>query len=856
MKRSATDTTPTSPLCQTNKEEGRTALWRAVRSVVGSQRQAPPLQSVPRNGPMPLSFAQERLWLLHQLEPESPIYNKSIIQRLKGPLNVTALEQSLNEILRRHHVLRSTLPSQCLTPVQTGHFSMTDCRRFSDPETEARQRISEEIQKPFDLTRGPLLRTCLLRLDTEDHVLLLVTHQICFDDQSSGILIQELMALYEAFSKGEHSPLPELSVQYADFAHWQRQWFKGEVFEKQLAYWRKQLSVRVPRLNWSADRRGLGREASQPLEISTHLHESLRALSQREGVTLFVTLLAAFQTLLFRYTRQDNILVFSSIRGRNRAEIKGLIGLFTNLLALRTDLSGNPSFRELLCRVREVALGAYSHQDLPFDKLVEMLSSVTEQPHAPLFQVALVLQNTSMPSLSLSGLEAVPFRVDEEKPSQFDLVLYFKESAHGLGASLRYNTELFEAATIAEMRGHFRTLLEGIVADPDQQLSDLPCLTEAERQLLPIFGSQNLSNSNDLGETRRAPKDALEVQLVDIWKRVLRRDSVGVADNFFALGGHSLLALSLFAQIQRIFGKELPLATLFQAPTVEQLASILRQEVWSPPGSSLVAIQPGGSRRPFFCIHGCGADVLNYYDLANHLAPGQPFYALRAQGLDRGQVIHTRIEEMAAHYIKEIRTIQPEGPYFLGGGGGGGTIAFEMSQQLMAQDQKVPLLVLMDPAPARLNSLNLDPPSSRKSLSHYVRRAVYRLQHRQLSQTVKDTLKDALSDSLFNGVLKRWRIFHVFTPDRIRRLQRVRDAQMKALLDYVPQVYPDRITCFLREEFSGDPRKRIGDWYDLAAGGLDVRVITGNHGTMWKEPHVQVQAEQLKVCLDEAQMEG
>ncbi|OAD20704.1 amino acid adenylation domain-containing protein [Candidatus Thiomargarita nelsonii] len=441
MTQLAIDTTPKSPSYQ--KQEGRTALWRSVRSVVNSQRQAPPLQPVPRTGPLPLSFAQERLWLLHQLEPENPIYNKSIIQRLKGPLNVAALEQSLNEILRRHEVLRTTLPSQRLTPAQTWHLSVTDCRPFFEPETEARRRISEEIQKPFDLTRGPLLRTHLLRLDTEDYVLVLITHQICFDDQSRGILIQELMALYEAFSTGKPSPLPELPVQYADFAHWQRQWFKGEVLEKQLAYWREQLSVRVPRLNLSANRRG--RAASQTLEIPTHLYKSLRALSQGEGVTLFVTLLAAFQTLLFRYTKQDDILVFSSTGGRNRAEIKGLLGLFANLLALRTDLSGNPPFRELLSRVREVALGAYSHQDLPFDKLVEMLHSVPG--HAPLFQVLFVLQNASVPSLSFSGLRVEPFRVDEDGTSQFDLVWYFKETAEGLTAWLRYKTELFEAAT-------------------------------------------------------------------------------------------------------------------------------------------------------------------------------------------------------------------------------------------------------------------------------------------------------------------------------------------------------------------------------------------------------------------------
>jgi len=299
MTQLAIDTTPTS--CQ--KEEGRTALWRSVRSVVNSQRQAPPLQPVPRTGPLPLSFAQERVMLLQQLEPDSSTYNKSIVQRLKGPLNVAVLEQSFNELIRRHEVLRTTFTMvdgqafQRITPAQTLRLSVTDLQKIpeSERELEARQLAHDETEQPFDLTQEPLLRTRLLRLGTKDYVMLLTTHQICFDGQSRGILVRELMALYEAFSTGKTSPLPELPVQYADFAYWQRQWFKGEVLETQLAYWKKQLGTDVPRLRLSANRQRPGtlgfQAASQTLEISTHLYESLRALSQQEGITLFVTLL-------------------------------------------------------------------------------------------------------------------------------------------------------------------------------------------------------------------------------------------------------------------------------------------------------------------------------------------------------------------------------------------------------------------------------------------------------------------------------------------------------------------------------------------------------------------------------------
>jgi thioesterase domain-containing protein/acyl carrier protein len=786
---------------------------------------------------LPLSFAQERLWLLYQLEPENPIYNKSIIQRLKGPLNVAALEQSLNEILRRHEVLRTTLPR--LTPTRTWHLSVTDCRPFSEPETEARRRVSEEIQNPFDLTRGPLLRTHLLRLGTEDYVLVLITHQICFDDQSRGILIQELMALYEAFSTGKPSPLPELPVQYADFAHWQRQWFKGEVLEKQLAYWREQLNVRVPRLNLSANRRGSA--AYQTIEIPTHLYKSLRALSQREGVTLFVTLLAAFQTLLFRYTKQEDILVFSSTGGRNRSEIKGLIGLFANLLALRTDLSGNPPFRELLSRVREVALGAYSHQDLPFDKLVEMLHS--GQTHGPLFQVLFVLQNASVPSLSFSGLRVEPFRVNEEGTSQFDLVLYFKETAEGLTAWLRYKTELFEAAT--RMVGDFRTLLEGIVANPSQRLLDLPCLTEDEQ--LSLFG-EPMESDNNTKANFQAPRDALEGQLVNIWKKVLRRDSVGIEDNFFDLGGDSLLAINLFAEIEKRVGKQIPLASLLEAPTVGQLAELLRHEGWSPPWTSLVAVQPRGAKPPFFYVPPAASTALSAVKYARYLGTEQPVYGLQPLGFEEGEVPHSRVEDMAAYYIREIRSFQPEGPYYLGGTCFGGYVAFEMAQQLRAQGCSVALLALFDPSvPGQTGSVHTRPKNVFNLPAYFIRRTLHHFNHGRLFHALMGFF-----------VYRHYRRFKLWLKGKINsKIKSVMDAHRTAQINYIPQVYPGKITLFQSSEIHALEKKGFWAkrWSDLASGGFDCHVIEGNHLEIFREPRIQELVKQLKVCLDEAQQD-
>ena len=352
-----------------------------------------------------------------------------------------------------------------------------------------RRLAAEEFRRPFDLAHGPLLRVNLLRLGDKEHILLLTLHHIISDGWSMGILVQEMATLYEAFSHGTVPSLPELPIQYADFAEWQREWLQGEVLESQISYWKEQLGGNLPIVELPTDhprpavQTYRGKRKSRVLRKT--LHEALKALSQREGVTLFMTLLAAFQTLLHRYTGQDDIIVGSATANRNRLEIEGLIGFFVNTLVLRTDLSGNPTFRELLKRVREVALGAYAHQDLPFDKLVEELQVPRDLSYNPLFQVMFVLQNAPMEPLQLSGLTLSPLEAETDT-AKFDLTLELTEGPEGLTSSIEYNTDLFDSDTIERMVGHFQTLLQGIVANPDARLSELPLLTEPERHQLLV----------------------------------------------------------------------------------------------------------------------------------------------------------------------------------------------------------------------------------------------------------------------------------------------------------------------------------------------------------------------------------
>jgi len=458
--------------------------------------QAPAIEPVPRDGELPLSFAQQRLWFLDQLEPGSPLYNVPDAVRINGPLDVAALERSLNEIVRRHEVLRTTFPTvdgkpvQVIAPDLTIPLPVVDLTGLpeAEREPEALRQAREQARRPFDLARGPLLRARLLRLGEEDHVALMIMHHIASDGWSTGVLVQEIAALYDAFSHDRPSLLPELPIQYADFAHWQRNWLQGEILEAQLDYWKQQLKGLPPLLELPTDR---PRPALQSFHGAHHtfilpksLSEACKALGQQEGATLFMTMLAAFQTLLYRYTGQEDISVGTPIANRNRAELEGLIGFFVNTLVLCTDLSGEPSFRELLKRVREAALGAYAHQDLPFEMLVNALQPERDLSHTPLFQVMFILQNAPMEALELPGLTLSQLEVGTGVAT-FDLTLAIGEGPDGLSGALEYNTDLFDAATIQRMVGHFQTLLEGIVADPDQPISTLPLLTETEgHQLL------------------------------------------------------------------------------------------------------------------------------------------------------------------------------------------------------------------------------------------------------------------------------------------------------------------------------------------------------------------------------------
>ncbi len=1342
----------------------------------GQNLQAPPIVRVARDEGLPLSFAQQRLWFIDQLAPGNSAYNIPAAVRFKGPLNVVALEQSLNEIVKRHETLRTIFamvdggPVQVIAPTLTMTLPVVDLQDMSENEreVEVRRLAAEDARRPFDLARGPLLRITLLRLGEEEHVGFLTMHHIVSDGWSTGILIREMAVLYEAFSAGRFSPLPELPIQYADFADWQRHWLQGEVLETQLSYWKEQLLDAPSLLELPTDRTRPALQgfegAHRSLLLPRTVVDALKALSRHEGVTLFMTLLAAFKILLHRYTSQNDLIVGTPIANRNHTEIEPLIGFFVNTLVLRTDLSGNPSFRQLLRRVREVCLAGYSHQDLPFEKLVDELHLERDLSRNPLFQVMFVLNNALPETVELTGLTVSAVKGDSET-AHVDLTLQISETDEGLmEAALVYNTDLFDAATITRMLKHFQILLEAAVADPDQHLSDLPLMGDAEQhqllvewndtktghpqnlcvhqlfeaqvartpdaiavvledkqltygelnsranqlahhlrtlgvgpdvpvgicleqslemivgllgilkaggvyvpldpaypkerlafmfedtrmpvlltqerlvaalprhrakvvcldsgwqtvtkeesanpvtetvhdnlayviytsgstgqpkgvlvthgsivshcldiqsyygldstdrilqcsslsvdlsleQILPtliagarlilaraelwdaaelqrkiaefgltvlniptpywqelaaewtevpdsvsnqprlvVVGGDVMSpealdrwqkaavravrlinaygpteatitatafeiaprlagqttfqkvpigrplanrevyildrygkpvpvgvpgelyiggaglargylNRPDLtaekfvpnpfsgepgarlyksGDVARyrldgnidylgrvdhqvkirgfrieleeieaalgqhpavreavvlareeasgdrrlvayvvaqresgpttddlrgflkeklpeymtpavfvpldampltpngkvdrrglpspagirpelekafvAPRDDLEVQLAHLWEEVLNVRPIGLRDNFFELGGHSLAAVRLFALIENRLGKRLPLAAVFQGATVEHLAIIFRQQAKSATHTSLVAIQPGGSKRPLFLIHPAGGHVFPYVHLARCLGLDQPCYGLQARGLEKEQDPHTRIEEMATYYIDALQTVQPAGPYLLGGWSMGGVVAFEMAHQLHVQGQRVAFLALLD---ARIP----DPDENFEDENFEATLLADFVRYFGLPLDPRKSLARIPKDELLARVLEQAKAAGLVPQDveasQARPFIELCKADFRATRNYLMHRYPGPVTLFKAAQELAEPSTdpTLG-WSRWAAGGVEVHVVPGNHASMVYQPHVEVLAEVIRTCLNYAQ---
>ncbi|HKI01669.1 MAG TPA: amino acid adenylation domain-containing protein, partial [Thermoanaerobaculia bacterium] len=631
-------------------------LARLLPALGGAE--APPIRPAERRGNLPLSFAQERLWFLDQLDPGGTMYNIPAAARLTGELDVPALGAAIGEIVRRHEVLRTGFtesegrPVQVVAPWSPPDLPLTDLSGLPPArrEAEVSRLLDGDVVQPFDLRRPPMLRTALLRLAPDEHVLLLDFHHAASDGWSIGIFLRELAVLYDAAVARRPSPLPGLTVQYADFAVWQREWLRGDVLVRHLDYWWRALEGAPPVLDLATDRPRSAtpaipdtRAAERRFVLPGALVAGLSRLAQQEGATLFSVVTAGLQALLSRLSGQDNVVVGSPIANRNRLETEPLIGFFVNVLALRLDLSGDPRFVELVRRAREAALGAYAHQDLPFEKLVELLGTARDVGSTPIFQVLLALQNTlrSDPRIGGLGIEVLPVPSREAK-FNFNLTL-IPEAGGSLEGVLEYRAGLFDGATMDRLAARFTALLEAAVAGPETPLSDLPLLASVEelqmvrewsreqgRQVLgkdrqpvpPGVPGDLFVGGDPTGERARwlpggvlealkpaggapeagreraehlAPRTAVEEVLAGMWRTLLGVEQVGVRDDFFELGGHSLLATRLLSQVRGAFGVEVPMRGLFDASTLEAQAALIEaaRSTGTAHEAPLVPLPPG-----------------------------------------------------------------------------------------------------------------------------------------------------------------------------------------------------------------------------------------------------------------------
>lgn len=814
---------------------------------------------------VPSWFIQQTTWLEDPSNSDSTVYNYPLLFRIRGPLDEAALQQSLHEIVRRHGVLRSVFRLrdeelvQIVVSPQKQSLRMIDLSRLPETARAARsqQLALEEAGRPFDLALGPLRRGALLRLGVDDHILQLTTHHIVHDDWSTGILSRELSELYQAFAAGTESPLRDLAFQYGDYVRWLQEQLQGNALQSRLSYWKEQLASATGFQHLATDfarpakSATANRGARESTVLPTDLANSLKGLSRRERVSLFMVLLAGFQALLHRYSNDEEIGIASCAANRPLAEVEGVIGRFGNDILLRTSMSGNPTFRELLMRVREVALNAYSDQTLPFGQVLKEVTNGTGVNRNPPFEVMFILQNAPRENRQIPGLSITWFPL-YAGTAKYDLNVWLKIEP-ALEVILEYRTDLFRAATMKRVLEDYHTVLRTMVKDPQERVSKL--LISSKPRPTPVQRTPTGDKEIVAAKDRVAPMDDVQSRLAELWQEAFGVP-IGVDENFFELGGDSLLAARLFIQTEKAFQIELPLAALLEAPTIRQLAAIISAPIVHSSHSSLAAVQPSGTKPPLFCIHGHTGEIFYSRNLSLSLGADQPIFGLRSQGLG-GEAPYFTVEEMALHYLREIRTVQRKGPYFLAGYCFGGMIAYEMGRLLKAQGQDVAMLVMFNtPAPGSLKWWPLRPSSLIRRTARELRKLrTLRIRQKLVVLRSKAIRLARLASGSFKAAL--WRSLAKSSPGIAERkaegFLNIADINLLAAKAYNPGAYAGRIIFFLTKDeetslYATDP----AGWRALAEDGIEVYDFAGdNTPSIRQAPNVEL-AERLKSCLTQA----
>lgn len=817
-----------------------------------------PAPAVAEKCAMPASAPQERFWLLQKLSPTNRAFYMPACVRLKGHVSRDLLEQAFQRVIDRHETLRTTfelqIPEgelmQVISPAPVFSLPVTSLEDFPESEREATltKAIRRETAQLFDLSLGPLFRARLFRLGAEDHVLVITIHHVLSDAWSQSILQRDVWQSYEALSGGREPELPPLPIQYADFVQWKREWLASEDARASLDFWTKQLAAPLPVLNFPTDRPVQERPGSHgemgTVLLPQGLVGEIKSWSQSQEVTMFMLMLACFGILLSRYTGQDDIVIGSPVANR-QPETEGLIGPFAGPVALRLNLSGNPPLREILNRVRDTALDTLSHTGTPFEVILQHLHVRSVNHRNPLFQFYFFYQAAFLQPRELPGLTVTPmpsFSLGTPFELQFGLI----ERKEGVRAQLEYNPNLFDASTIQEILDFYVTMLRALISNPDQHLADLPV---PDRRRMVANVPPPVEQPTDYV----APRNSMETHFVLMWQRLLGQERVGIRDSFFALGGTSLIAARMATEVEKAFSRRIELSTLITAPTIEQLARHLGEQ--GDEYSSVVPIHPSGSRPPLFCVHGGGGHVLRFRAMAARLDPDQPFYGLRSPEFD-GASAQVTVEDLAARYVRDIRRVQPHGPYYLSGASFGGLVAFEMASQLMAQGEKTAFLGLFDTGNhAHYNNLSFSDSVHFRALYVLDRlqtlgKKLAKMRFRELGLIFWESLRTRAG-------FAAWRVMQQFYRSRQRELPKAFRDNVKLFeavaTAYTPRPYAGPMTLFRAQgrtaEYGNDPA--LG-WDNLISDGVQVINVPGDHMTMLEEPYVWGLVEQLDAALKRA----
>ena len=822
---------------------------------------------------MPATQGQIRFWSLDQMHPGNPALNMPLMWQCRGELDIDLLAMAFTHAVRRHEMLRTTFAmvdgslAQIIGKSYSVALPVKDLQHVPNAATsqEAGRLIREHAAYRMDLHNGPLLVLKLLKFAPQHHLLLVTMHHIICDGISLGILLRDIAVLYEALVEGRLPQLPELPIQFADFAVWQEEWRKSEEAKKSLNFWRETLGQDFSRIvlphdtslqGVRGDRTDSESGDIETLLISPELTASAHELCKNQNVTLNILLFSIFCALLYRATGQRDIVVGSPCANRNE-ETEELIGLFMNIQVLRVQVDEGETFRALLTKIQDWTLGAYENQELPFEELIydSHFSRRNTSFEIPIF---FLYQKSFMVTQQVAGLEIVPLRSMSPGAVFEWMFAIVDRPEEGPRLQLEYNPNYYRSGTIQRYLESFIALLEFAVEDPSVRVDEmapadgflLSRRTDNSGRAADRTLHENNNDDEVLVQFSDRPyttNDPIELHLLDLWRSVLAVEKINGDTNVFSLGVSSLSILRLVTRMNSYYSMGFGLASLISAPTIKSVAELVRRRYAPNTATSLVPIQPVGTKPPLYIVHGAGGNVVNFYGLTTRIGPDQPVYGVQAQALEANRPALTTIEGMAAHYLKEIRRVQPEGPYHFLGYSFGGIVVLQMAHQLRAVGQQVGLLGMLDTRARDYMGGTATQTSSgdsakRGRLSGYF--------HRNRGHESRKAWWE-----YFTNDLKERRVRYVtrlaasMFPAIPAFLKNTHEINSFAARNYRLRPISDKLTLFRASKQAGDGVPHDNGWGAIFEKGIEIHEIPGDHWEVLSEPGIDVLAQSIHDCL-------